>query len=273
MENEQPFDVAGPPRSKRPKNTEQPDHCSSDSEDDLAISINNAILYHLDMQRVRSERANRLVANELTEFALAGEVISCDMSLLQPGQMLTSSILDLVGLILQHKHPFVKCIAIGFVVWTRTTIFLRKSWIPRVVPTEVRFMLAPVNVDDNHWTLLVIDFALRMICYLDSLDSRASKERDENLLELVRVCMIERDQSIDTGESTNNRAPWTVQRTRCPQQEGGVDCGVFVCYFMSILALKSGGQTPVDRLLQSERIFDTVIYRQRLHQLLLDYKV
>ncbi len=97
-------------------------------------------------------------------------------------------------------------------------------------------ILIPVNVGTNHWTLAVVFLALKKICYYDSM-GKGGKEIIVALLQWLE------DKHRSTDSITMfNKNDWILvpgDKTCCPQQTNGVDCGIFSMLCADCLAENS----------------------------------
>ncbi|SCU77941.1 LAFA_0A04082g1_1 [Lachancea sp. 'fantastica'] len=82
-------------------------------------------------------------------------------------------------------------------------------------------IFAPINLNQSHWALGVIDIKNRKIFYVDSLSSGPSTMSFAILRDL---------QNYICQESKNTLgADFELIHEDCPQQPNGFDCGVYVC--------------------------------------------
>merc|ERR1711916_286275 len=85
-------------------------------------------------------------------------------------------------------------------------------------------VFVPININDSHWTLDVIDIGKKKICYLDSYHNPYEKAFD-----CLQKYLF--DEHLDKkGECKNDWLKFKHERwTNIPQQLNSYDCGVFVC--------------------------------------------
>ncbi len=91
---------------------------------------------------------------------------------------------------------------------------------------EAGRIFVPVNLNGNHWILIVIDVDAGLIEQYDSLN-KDNKVLQSKVLENLRRWVE------DQSNGTINIATWKLISVESPQQKNLVDCGVF-----TILALK-----------------------------------
>ena len=80
-------------------------------------------------------------------------------------------------------------------------------------------LVIPVNVNASHWMLVVVDRAERVIRCFDSLFNRSLFEQTAKVVKRFLEC-------VEQGKKN-----WEVQPEKCPQQQNGSDCGMFVMKF------------------------------------------
>jgi len=81
----------------------------------------------------------------------------------------------------------------------------------------------PINVNNNHWTLLVFFMQLKELHYYDSSNGDGSRYLQYGMRWLSDECMDKTRESLNMNE-------WQCfhKEPGVPQQENGYDCGVFV---------------------------------------------
>ena len=97
-------------------------------------------------------------------------------------------------------------------------------------------MILPINLGNEHWATVVINFEMKTIKYLDSLGSNG----DRYLCALMRFL-------FDSWKKLNNQTPfpqveqWNLlgHTHDVPQQQNSYDCGVFCCMFAEYNAINS----------------------------------
>ncbi|PXF46785.1 Sentrin-specific protease 1 [Gracilariopsis chorda] len=104
-----------------------------------------------------------------------------------------------------------------------------KRWTRRFDVFDYDIMLIPINHQNMHWTLGVIDFKNKTVAHLDSMGKGGSPEVRENLLRWVR------DEAA-TKEHELNDQEWSTDDVIVPQQTNSDDCGVFLCKYADFLS-------------------------------------
>lgn len=92
----------------------------------------------------------------------------------------------------------------------------------RNIFTGLKRMIVPINIQNTHWSMLVVDFKNKIIRYYDSLGSDGSR-----YLQAMREYL--RDYAHDNGFSFI-AADWYLLSTgrHAPQQQNSYDCGLFI---------------------------------------------
>ena len=86
----------------------------------------------------------------------------------------------------------------------------------------------PVNVNRNHWILLVVDNREKKVFSLDSLRSQRLAQRT-NIMKWVEHEHIAKNVNFD-------KKKWSSEAVEVPSQDNGYDCGPFVCLFAAFLS-------------------------------------
>ncbi|CAN8074298.1 unnamed protein product [Agarophyton chilense] len=90
-------------------------------------------------------------------------------------------------------------------------------------------MLIPINQQNLHWTLGIINFKDKIVAHLDSMGKGGSPEVRENLLRWVR------DEAATKGHEFK-ATEWSADDVVVPQQTNSDDCGVFLCKYADFLS-------------------------------------
>ena len=97
--------------------------------------------------------------------------------------------------------------------------------------TKCDKIIVPVNEDNCHWTLAVVDVVNEELVYYDSYHKRNPQVLD-SLWEWYRGMMIVK------GEMKDDTAAWPKKYPNdIPEQKNGIDCGVFMCKYADCLGL------------------------------------
>ena len=147
-------------------------------------------------------------------------------------------------------------------------IFTATSQVKHVRNVDVFFF--PVNKNNQHWTLYVLDARSKTIVHHDSL---GNTEGDDDTFYSMLYWYLSVLQLLDIPYDVSE---WTKGVREVPQQNNCNDCGVFTCYLMDVL---SQGLSPffieeyqpaVDH--QQDTPFSITVYRKYIAYSLLDEK-
>lgn len=107
-----------------------------------------------------------------------------------------------------------------------------RRWTRRFDAFSYDMLIIPINQQNTHWTLGVVNFRDKCVMHLDSLGSGGSAKVRENLMRWVK------DEAADKkkGEVFEESEWKMVARPDVPQQGNSDDCGVFTCKFADFLA-------------------------------------
>jgi hypothetical protein len=109
---------------------------------------------------------------------------------------------------------------------------------------ELSKLFCPININNSHWTLLVVDFEVNTINYYDSLQT-PGPEYTAGMLYYLENEYRKKDRAKAFPQ-------WTLHDLAAgPFQTNGVDCGVFVCATIFQKALAPNWtftQTDIPRL-------------------------
>lgn len=89
-------------------------------------------------------------------------------------------------------------------------------------------LLIPINSDNLHWSLGVLNLRQKKVMHLDSMGSGGATKTTENLLQWLE----------DNAKLKNvkfDRSKWTFTQVFVPQQTNSDDCGVFTCKFADVM--------------------------------------
>ena len=92
-----------------------------------------------------------------------------------------------------------------------------------VFAPDFRMVVMPVNINNTHWVLCIVDFVKKEVIFIDSMAGSGTVHR-EALLRWVRD-----EHQNKKGAPLDPSVKWTSRATgsSLPQQMNGSDCGVF----------------------------------------------
>jgi Ulp1 family protease len=122
-----------------------------------------------------------------------------------------------------------------------------RRWSKKFDVFAMRRVYMPVNINDTHWTLLVVDMEQKSITFYDSMNGAGSGYLDAAIRWLA-------DEHQDKKKGPLQPPPnqWSLQSRlpHVPQQGNGYDCGVFtsMCadYLTDDLPLQCYGQADME---------------------------
>ncbi|QLQ79273.1 hypothetical protein HG537_0B06210 [Torulaspora globosa] len=91
----------------------------------------------------------------------------------------------------------------------------------KVQINELDKVFVPINLNQSHWALGMIDITKRRIVYVDSLSNGPNAVSFAILSDL-------RDYVINESKNTLG-SDFELQNIKCPQQPNGFDCGIYLC--------------------------------------------
>ncbi|SCV99977.1 LAFE_0B06700g1_1 [Lachancea fermentati] len=109
-----------------------------------------------------------------------------------------------------------------------------RRWMKRkkVRIQDLDMVFVPINLNQSHWALGVIDIGEMKILYVDSLSSGANSMSFAIMKDLQNYLMEESQGKL--GEN------FELCHLDCPQQPNGFDCGIYVCMNALYLSRKAG---------------------------------
>jgi len=90
----------------------------------------------------------------------------------------------------------------------------------------------PINIEQSHWTLIVVYIEEKKICYYDSMNNNQAERYMNGILEWIR------DEARTKGGLPNfDINQWTTVKSPrdLPKQRDCNSCGVFVLAFAALL--------------------------------------
>lgn len=103
-----------------------------------------------------------------------------------------------------------------------------RRWTRRFDVFSYDMMLIPINQENVHWTLGVINFKDKTVSHLDSMGTGGSPKVHEALLQWLADEAKDKNKTIHIDE-------WGVKSGSVPIQKNTDDCGVFLCKFADFL--------------------------------------
>lgn len=243
-----------------------------DTEDEFEIAWKYAEQQAALMQRIK------LDSSKVLNLLIGDRVVNCGKNniekLISDNEYVIDDIIDTFGEILEYENPAVLFVSSHFfsnsenvaVQMSNPVLSFSKNNL-----NDKRIILIPLNHNNNHWTLLVMDSHSRTIAFIDSMKGKA-RDRigmkyliflDKFLMNNFGMYYGKKSEEWLLSTSLNNL-----------QQSNDVDCGVFVCYFMDVIAKLTGADSPSlhDKLRKlPESGLDSSRYRKVIRSKILSY--
>ncbi|CCE90989.1 SUMO protease ULP1 TDEL_0C01000 [Torulaspora delbrueckii] len=102
---------------------------------------------------------------------------------------------------------------------------------------DLEKIFVPVNLNQSHWALGMIDISRKRIVYVDSLSNGPNAMSFAILNDLQNYVIEESKNTMD--------ADFELENLRCPQQPNGFDCGIYLC--MNTLYLSQDAPLTFDQ--------------------------
>lgn len=152
------------------------------------------------------------------------EVTIRDFKTLAPRRWLNDTVIEFFMHFIEKKTPR----TIAFNSYFYTNLSERgyqgvRRWMRRKKAQieQLDKIFVPVNLNESHWALGMIDMPSRTIIYVDSLSNGPNA---------VSFAILSDLQNYVAEESKNAMGPdFTLKTVRCPQQPNGFDCGIYLC--------------------------------------------
>lgn len=160
------------------------------------------------------------------------ELTYADLATLRSGKWLNDNVIDMYLTTIAEEHPNISIFTTHFFSRLEADGYSAvKRWALRkgldvFVPDKV---FVPVNRGNLHWTLAVIDNKNKELVFYDSLPSGRGRNELQLLLTYLKG---------EAERMGRNVVPdyALIPQGKCPSQENGSDCGVFVCEAITRLA-------------------------------------
>jgi len=141
-----------------------------------------------------------------------------------------SQIINAFGDSLQKTYSTVRFVPVGFLSNNAPRVSVPGACSIALVGYQGEQIVIPLNWNDLHWSLLVLDPAGPTAKHFDSLAQYITREKLEETLAVIVSFLSEK-----FPEVFRERDP-VVDFPVCPQQNNSSDCGVYVCMFMRAVA-------------------------------------
>lgn len=105
-----------------------------------------------------------------------------------------------------------------------------ENWNKNIDFCSFKKLFVPMHVNGNHWALAVIDIGSKKIFYVDSLASQKTFKG----MEVLIMWWSRVSQQMNKADAFDK---FDLVTLKCPQQDNGDDCGIFLLTFMHIMYL------------------------------------
>ncbi|KAH8742076.1 hypothetical protein FG386_003403 [Cryptosporidium ryanae] len=197
-----------------------------------------------------------IAANKRANIELTVEDVQC----LRPQRWLNDEVINFYFSLLQERNEKINDCGSKPKIWFWNTFFYTRlttdkngdsgycysnvsRWTSRkkIDIFNYNLVLVPINTNNVHWTLGVVNFDEDYIMYLDSLGGtyqnhvgclKMSKIFYDNMNRYIH------DEHLDKKKKKFNRniKHFTVFNDPVPQQQNGSDCGIFTCMFAECIS-------------------------------------
>lgn len=118
-------------------------------------------------------------------------------------------------------------------------------------------IIIPLNINNDHWTLVVIDFKSQAFTYYDSLASKSSAVAMK-WLDIAKRWLIDEAHHKGRDEHIKNIKDWKMEPAPAglPQQPNGYDCGLYVIMYASYIC----DDLPLLSITQLQSNFRTKVF-------------
>ena len=109
-----------------------------------------------------------------------------------------------------------------------------ENWTNNLInDTNLAKLFIPINIDNIHWVLIVVDIIQRSIHYYDSCHA----EKDEQIQRLKNIEHF-MDDFETKKRSSEKKFKWSLHLNdgETPQQKNTYDCGEFICLFCYLIS-------------------------------------
>lgn len=163
------------------------------------------------------------------------EITKRDFKTLTPGRWLNDTVIEFYMKHIEADNSETVCFnSFFFTALSERGYQGVRRWMKRKKADifQLHKIFVPINLNQNHWVLGMVDIKNKKIVYADSLCSSSSmNKRVFSILKLLQNYVIE-----ESGGKIGK--DFKLEPVSCPQQPNGFDCGVFV--FMNSLYLSKG---------------------------------
>lgn len=152
------------------------------------------------------------------------EVTLRDFKTLAPRRWLNDTVIEFFMHFIERETPK----TVAFNSYFYTNLSERgyqgvRRWMRRkkVQIEDLDKIFVPVNLNESHWALCMVEIPSKTIIYVDSLSNGPNA---------ISFAILSDVQNYVIEESKNTMGlDFTLKTVRCPQQPNGFDCGIYLC--------------------------------------------
>ena len=153
------------------------------------------------------------------------------MRRLRKEKWLDDTAITMFMLLMQHKKRPEDVQVFNTHFWLRLSQGYKNvwRWTTKMDVFSKKYLFIPINENDSHWVMLVVNFYDQTISFFDSLGGDGSKYirslKKYLGLELLRKQVVQ----TKTAVSSYWKKWQFMNESKSAMQQNGFDCGVFVC--------------------------------------------
>lgn len=135
---------------------------------------------------------------------------------------------------------------------------------PYVKPLDdIKFIIIPLFVNNNHWTLVILDLETQSIYHLDPGHSGVT---ESFVFQKIKKFFTTRDR-IHKTDKLNIRKWKMIQLHGYPKQNDSINCGIYVLYYILVLSKTNKIESLTETTFTEN--FDPETFRMSLQSILL----
>lgn len=219
--------------------------CNTLPDNEQIVEVNNIPIETKTLRKILGE------SNISTENWLDDEAINAFISLLNA--QFTSSYMFSTAFLKKYEdfgYNHVKN-------WTKPKL-LKKANI-----TFFDNLLIPLNPDENHWTVMIVDLRAKCFYYIDSIKKNISKEFVTDSVTLIKKWLVDEFFTKLNKRETFHTWPCIIVNNS-PQQSNNKDCGVFMTRVSELIMGKKRIPTNFDDIPYLRKRMMIELYEKKL---------
>jgi sentrin-specific protease 1 len=117
----------------------------------------------------------------------------------------------------------------------------------------------PLNLGKHHWALSVYDRDENSLRYYDSLKSFYTYDSRSSVLEKLALFLTEKAEILDRSGETMGLRLFRDSPKNLPQQDNGIDCGVFACKYADLISRNLPLVFDMDVKEERKKMYDAIL--------------